>query len=78
MLKYLAVLFAVLAPSALVSPAQAQHHGHGGQPYAAIKDRPVKALAADDIAGLRAGRGRPSSTAIPGRCMRWSTRRRWR
>lgn len=33
-------------------PSIAQH-----QPYAALTDRPIKALSADDVANLRAGRG---------------------
>jgi hypothetical protein len=51
--KYLAALFAIL----LAAPAAAQHHGRGGHSYAPLLQRPIKALSADDIAGLRAGRG---------------------
>ena len=52
-------LATLVATLAFAAGAAAQHHGHGGsaQPYAAFKDRPIKALSADDIAGLRAGRG---------------------
>jgi hypothetical protein len=39
----------------LAAPVQAQSHGH--QSYEALKDRPIKALSAEDIANLRAGRG---------------------
>ena len=39
----------------LAAPVLAQSHGH--QPYAELKDRPIKALSAEDIANLRAGRG---------------------
>ena len=42
----------VAAALLLASTAHAQT-----QPYAALKDRPIKALSAEDIANLRAGRG---------------------
>lgn len=37
--------------------ASTSAQSHHMQPYAALKDRPIKALSADDIAALRAGRG---------------------
>jgi hypothetical protein len=43
----------VVAMAAVLSAAQALAQ----QPYAALADRPIKALSADDVANLRAGRG---------------------
>jgi hypothetical protein len=56
------------------APAQAQYSGHGPPPYAGLKQRPIKALSAVEIADLRNGRGwvwrsPPSSTVIPAHCM---------
>jgi hypothetical protein len=48
-------LLASVGSIALAATAVAQSHGH--LPYAALKDRPIKALSADDTAALRAGRG---------------------
>jgi hypothetical protein len=39
------------------------------QPYAAFGDRPIKALSADDVAGLRAGRG--MAMALPAELNRY-------
>jgi Spy/CpxP family protein refolding chaperone len=42
----------------LAAPAAAQHHGHGAQaPYAGLEQRPLKALSAQEVADLEAGRG---------------------
>ena len=41
-----------IAATFYAAPSSAQH-----QPYAALADRPIKALSADDVANLRAGRG---------------------
>lgn len=45
----------------LVSAAPAQHAGHAAQPdrapYAAMREREIKALSTDQLADLRAGRG---------------------
>ena len=60
-------LTALAALLAFAAPAAAQHHGH--QPYATLKDRPIKALSADDIDGLRAGRG--MSLALPAELNRY-------
>ena len=51
---------------ALVTSATAQAQS---QPYAAFGDRPIKALSADDIAGLRAGRG--MAMALPAELNRY-------
>ena len=50
MLKFLAVSLAVAALNAGAAQAQSQ-------PYGPLKDRPIKALSADEVANLRAGRG---------------------
>lgn len=47
------VLIAALGAAFLLTAAA---HAQS-QPYAAFGDRPIKALSADDVAGLRAGRG---------------------
>ena len=41
----------------LAGPAAAQQHQHGHAPYAGMQQRLVKALSAQQIAELRAGRG---------------------
>lgn len=41
----------------IAGPAFAQHHGHAAPPYAALAERPVKALSAQEAADLAAGRG---------------------
>lgn len=41
-----------IAATFYAAPSLAQH-----QPYAALTDRPIEALSADDVANLRAGRG---------------------
>ena len=62
MFKTLSV--AVTATLLLASAAHAQ-----SQPYSGIQDRPIKALSADDIAGLRAGRG--MAMALPAELNRY-------
>ena len=58
-------LIAVLGAALLTSAtAHAQ-----SQPYAAFADRPIKALSADDVAGLRAGRG--MAMALPAELNRY-------
>ena len=47
-------LIAAIAIAMLVTAVSAQHPT---SPYATLKDRPIKALSADEVAGLRAGRG---------------------
>jgi len=52
------LLIAAVALAAL--PVLAQHqgmHSHHGQPYAGMETREIKALSADEIAGLEAGAG---------------------
>ncbi len=58
--------FALAATILAAGPVQAQHQA---QPYAALKERPIKALSADDIAGLRAGRG--MAMALPAELNRY-------
>jgi hypothetical protein len=41
----------------LAGPAVAQHNQHGQSPYAGFQQREVKALSAQHVADLRAGRG---------------------
>ena len=57
----------VLALAFLATPAYAQNHAHGGShghsPYAGLEKREVKALSAEQIADLHAGRG--MSLALP-------------
>lgn len=57
---------AATAMAATPLPAFAQHHGHGSDhqaassqhgPYAGMQTRPIKALSAQQIAGLKSGRG---------------------
>jgi Spy/CpxP family protein refolding chaperone len=49
---------AALTVTALVGPASAQHHQQSQHaPYASFQQREVKALSAQQIADLRAGRG---------------------
>lgn len=61
------LLAAAIAATMLVAgPVQAQHQA---QPYAALKERPIKALSAEDIAGLRAGRG--MAMALPAELNRY-------
>ena len=58
-------LIAVLGAALLTSAtAHAQ-----SQPYAAFADRSIKALSADDVAGLRAGRG--MAMALPAELNRY-------
>lgn len=47
-------LIAVVAISMLATAVPAQHPA---SPYATLKDRPIKALSADEVESLRAGRG---------------------
>jgi Spy/CpxP family protein refolding chaperone len=48
----------LLAPLLLAAPALAQHHARGSHaPYAGQQQRAVKALSAEQIADLEAGRG---------------------
>ncbi len=51
------------------TPAAAQMATPGQQPYGAMTERPIKALSADDIAGLRAGRG--MAMALPAELNRY-------
>jgi hypothetical protein len=55
---------AITALLMCASGAHAQSH-----PYAALQERPIKALSADDIAGLRAGRG--MAMALPAELNRY-------
>ena len=49
---------AALLLTALAGPASGQHHQqHQHSPYAGFQQREVKALSAEQIADLRAGRG---------------------
>lgn len=57
---------AIVAAMLFAGPAQAQHQV---QPYATLKERPIKALSAEDIAGLRAGRG--MAMALPAELNRY-------
>ena len=50
MLKFLALVLALAALDAGAACAQSQ-------PYGSLKDRPIKALSADEVANLQAGRG---------------------
>jgi len=49
-------LLATASMAALLTVAQAQAQ-HQSQPYAALRDRPIKALSSDEVAALRSGRG---------------------
>lgn len=64
MFKLLTV--ALVATILAAGPVQAQHQS---QPYATLKERPIKALSAEDIAGLRAGRG--MAMALPAELNRY-------
>ena len=55
------------AIAAILLSAAAAHAQ--SQPYSAFQDRPIKALSADDIAGLRAGRG--MAMALPAELNRY-------
>lgn len=60
------LIAAIVATTLFAGLAQAQHQV---QPYAALKERPIKALSAEDIAGLRAGRG--MAMALPAELNRY-------
>lgn len=60
------LITAIVATTLFAGAAQAQHQV---QPYATLKERPIKALSADDIAGLRAGRG--MAMALPAELNRY-------
>lgn len=66
MFKYATVT--VTLTLALLSPATAGAQMHQ-QPYGTLKDRPIKALSAEDIVGLRAGRG--MAMALPAELNRY-------
>ncbi len=51
-----AALAALILGLVMAAPALAQHQGHSS-PYAAMTDRPVKALSTQEAADLAAGRG---------------------
>lgn len=57
---------AVVATILVAEPVQAQHQA---QPYGTLQERPIKALSADDIAALRAGRG--MAMALPAELNRY-------
>jgi hypothetical protein len=59
-------LIAAIVTATLAGAAAAQAPT---QPYGALKDRPIKALSADDVTGLRAGRG--MSMALPAELNRY-------
>lgn len=61
-----ALMAGVVAAAFTTGAALAQMHG---QPYGAMKDRPVKALSPEDTANLRAGRG--MAMALPAELNRY-------
>lgn len=60
------LIAAVVATMLATAPVRAQHPS---QLYGALQQRPIKALSADDIAGLRAGRG--MGMAVPAELNRY-------
>lgn len=54
----IAAVLLLAATAATAAPAAGQAHEHAGHsPYAGMEDRAVKALSAEEVAGLRAGDG---------------------
>lgn len=58
------LVIVAIATTFYAMPSTAQH-----QPYSALADRPIKALSAEDVANLRAGRG--TGMALPAELNRY-------
>jgi hypothetical protein len=56
-MRIASLVIAIAVGLSTVAIAQQGGHHHHGQPYAALADRPIKALTPDQISDLEAGRG---------------------